>query len=457
MAVLLALYSGLALGAELPGEKPVPPQVQEEEMPRPPQKPAEKPMDLQKLLPAMTPYTSSTSFEVEPSVGILAPYGYGQAQDTLIRGWQKHHLGPVNIAPFLGYDGIYRSNIFQTSTDKKSDFINTINPGLRFELPVAKTNKVSMGYLGNYFIYSRYNNNSHYDHNLNADAAFNFPRWGFRVGNTLRIATEERTALNARQRDYNWESPYLSTTYKFADRWKIEGNYQMDYLSFLKRIDSTSDRLYNTLGTTLFYKFWPKTSALVQYIAVIRNHPFNTINDNTVHTLLGGLNWDPTAKLSGTAKAGYTKSVYHHDIPGRDNIPDSFALSVQALYRFSRYTNLGLVAQRSLQEDADSANSAYLNTGLYGTLNHLFHYFQVNAYISVSYYNNKYLFNTVDPGTDELKKRNDNIFSAGGGLSRPLTKWLRVRIDYTFYNKGSNFSTFSFNEHKLLLGLQTSF
>jgi polysaccharide biosynthesis protein VpsM len=457
LAGLMALYAGLAIGAEGPGEKSVPPPVQEEEVRRPPEKPAEKPPELSKLLQGIVPYTASTSFEVEPSTGILAPYGNGVAQDTLIRGWQKHHLGPVNIAPYFEYDTIYRTNIYQTSTDKKWDFINVLNPGIRLEMPVAKTSKVSLGYLGNYFIYSRYSNNSHCDHNINADAAFNLSRLSIRVGNTLRLATEERTAQNAQQRPYAWESPYLSATYVFADRWKIEGNYQMDYLNFLRQVDRLDDRIYNTFGTSLFYKFWPKTSALLQYIAVMRDHPFNTINNNTVHTFLGGFNWDPTAKLSGTAKFGYTIADYDEELPSRGNAPNSWALSVQTLYRYSRYTNLALVAQRSIQEDADSANSAYINSGLILTLNHQFHYFQINSYLAISYYNNSYIVNNIDPGTGELKKRNDNIFSAGGGLSRPLTKWLRVRIDYIYYNRGSNFATFTFNEHKVLLGLQSSF
>jgi hypothetical protein len=456
LAVFLLCSAGLAAAAEVSGDQTAPPGAQEE-APRPPQKPPEKPLELQKLLEGVVPYTASTSFEVEPGTGVLAPYGYGPAQDTLLRGWQKHRLGPVNVVPYGGYDAVYRTNIFQTYNDKKADFINVLTPGIRFELPVEKTHKLSLGYLGSYFIYSRFSSNSHYDQNLNADAAFNFSRLSIRAGNTIRLATEERTSETARQRRYAWESPYLNVAYAFADRWKIEGNYQMDYLDFLKSQDRLDDRIYNTLGASLFYKFWPKTSALIQYIAVIRHHPFNTITDNTVHTAQGGFQWDPTAKLSGTVKFGYTSVVYNQDIPGRPNSPSSWSCSVQTLYRFSRFTNLGLVAQRSFQEDADNGNSAYINSGLFFTLNHNLHHFKVNSYLAISYYNNSYVFNTFNPGTGTLMKRNDNIFSAGGGLSRPLAPWVRARIDYIYYNKASNFATFSFNEHKVLLGLQFSF
>ncbi|MDD2904074.1 MAG: outer membrane beta-barrel protein [Syntrophales bacterium] len=457
LAILAVLYSGVVTAAEEPGEKTPPAQVQEEEAPKKPEKPPEKPPELGKLLPSLIPSAPTTTFEAGPSMGILAPYGYSAAMETLSSGWQRHRLGPVTVAPFLGYDALYRTNIYQTSTNKKSDFINTLNPGLSFELPMAKKHKLSVGYLGNAFIYSRYGNNSHYDQTINADASFNFPRWSVRFGNGLRIATEERTAQNARQRDYTRESPYFAATLKFADRWRLEGNYQFEALTFAKQEDSTDNYQYHTMGWSLYYKFWPKTSALVQYVLLLRQHPNDSTQNNAVHTPMVGLTWDPTAKLSGTIKFGYTISDYYTKLPTRSNNPGSWAMSIQTLYRFSRYTNLALVAQRSIQEDADENNNAYVNTGLYLTLSHYFHYFKVNSYAVFSFYQNNYQENSFDGYTGEFKRRVDSVVSAGAGLSRPFTRWLRLRLDYIYNNKASNFGGFSYNEHRVLLGAQTSF
>jgi len=132
-------------------------------------------------------------------------------------------------------------------------------------------------------------------------------------------------------------------------------------------------------------------------------------------------------------------------------------MSVQTMYRFSRYTNLSLIAQRSIQEDADVNNNAYVNTGLFFTLSHLFHYFNVNSYAAFSFYRNSYQENSFDAFDGEFKRRIDSVVSAGGGLSRPFTRWLRLRVDYVFNNKASNFAGFSYNEHKVLVGVQTSF
>jgi len=132
-------------------------------------------------------------------------------------------------------------------------------------------------------------------------------------------------------------------------------------------------------------------------------------------------------------------------------------MSIQTLYNISRYTQLSLVAQRSIMADVDYANQAFYNTGFLLTLTHYWHYFGITSYAAFSYYNDHYLVNTIDPITGQLLRRNDNVYSFGTGLSRPITRWLRVRLDYLYNDRGSNFTNYTYNEHRVILGLQTSF
>ncbi len=461
--VMLTVWCSAGVAATEPqSENLVQPPAEEEAAPE--QKPPEKPPELlPEYYPGIVPYAPyTTTFEAGPSTGLLAPYGYGAAEDTLTRGWERYKLGPVGVSPYLEYDGIYRTNVFETYNDKKSDFVDTINPGIRFELPVAGQHLLSLGYLGNDFIYSRFNDLSHFDQNVNADAALNFSKLSVKFGSAFRDATEEPTATSApfisgRERDYYRTTPYFQAAYKLADLWRLEGNYQFDDLSFPKNIDRINDYQYNTLGTTLFYKFWPKTSALLQYVAVIRTHPYDSPLDNVVQTPLAGLTWEPTAKLSGTVKFGYTFANYYQNLPGQNNSQGSWALSVQTLYKISPYTQLSLLAQRGIQEDVDYYNNPYINSGLFLTLSHYWHYINVTSYTAFSYYNNQYISATIDTYTGALLKRNDDYYSFGAGLSRPLTRWLRVRLDYLYNDRASNYSFVPYNEHKVLLGLQTSF
>jgi len=470
LVILIVLFSAAVKAAEPQPVKPEIPQAEDETTPE--KKLPEKPLDLiPQYGPGGTPYADygSTNFGPGPLTGPLAPYGRSAAEDSLLRGWQTHRLGALRVTPYLEYDALYRTNVFQTSNNKKSDFVNTMNPGIRFELPVAGTHRLSLGYLGNYFIYSQYSNISHYDQNVNVDGSFNFNKLSLRVGNTYRYATEEptlqqtgSTVTQGRQRPYILNTPYFKAIYNMGARWRIEANYQYNYLGYTKALDKVDNSQDHILGATIFYKFWPKTSALFQYIVDIRNHPYDHTKDNVVQTPMAGLTWDATAKLSGTIKAGYTFTSYNSSNPGGFSSSQSFnpngvALSIQTLYKAGRYTQMSLTAQRALQEDPNSQNNSYFNSGLLFTVSHLWHRFDVTSYLSGSYYNNSYIADNFNPGTTELKKRVDNIIYAGGGLSRPLTRWLKLRLDYVYYNRGSNYNTYPTNEHKVLLGVQSSF
>jgi len=452
---------------ETPAEQETTPEGQEK-VPEAPRKPAVQPKPTEEAKPELAPtkpgefkdiaVTRETTLEVGPMTGILAPYGNPVAMDTLLRGWQSHRLGPVRISPFLEYDALYRTNIFQTSTDKHADFLNVINPGLRLEMPLAGAHRISMGYLGNYFIFTRFNQESHYDHNLNVDGAFNFPGGlSVRVGSAFRAATEEATAATGRERPYDRITPYFLTNYKLSDRWRLQGIYEYDTLLFADAIDRTDNYQDQIGAATLYYRFWPKTAALVQYIVTARTYPFSPQGNNFTQSPFLGLTWDPSAKLSGTIKFGYVFKNFENNLPGRNNSPDSFALGIQTLYRYSNFTQITLTAQRAIQEDLDFGNNAYENTAFFLTISHDWTYFKLTTYGSVSYTFNDYLNEVVDPVNGVLGLRKDRLITFGAGVGRPLTKWLRLRLDYSYVDRGSNFSGFTYNEHRVMLGVQSSF
>ena len=394
LLLLIILSSGTVTAADPEPAKYGIDQAEEETATQ--QEPPEKPPEvLPEYTPGVTPLAPyapyATTFGPGPVTGLLAPYGNGWAQDSLLRGWHMHKLGPIRVVPYLGYGALYRSNVFQTYNNKKSDFANIINPGIRFELPVAGTHRLSLGYLGKYFIYSRFSDNSHYDQNVNADAAFNFSKLSFRVGVTYRNATEEASLLQMepnftidQQRVYNRVTPYFQAAYKMADLWRLETNYQFDSLSYVDDIYRFNDYQAHTAGATIFYNFSPKTSILLQYIAYIQTYPYNSPTDYMVHTPMVGLSWEPTAKLSGTIKVGYSITDYYNKNIGTKGFnPDGLAFSIQTLYKFSRYTHISLIAQRALQQDIDFTNylygnNSYFNTGLLLTFGHFWHYFNVD-------------------------------------------------------------------------------
>lgn len=464
LAILTVYVCGPARGQELPARGEAPGEEEPAEKPRrkpPPPPPPEAPPEVTPGKPGYYPGIAARPevvLEVGPITGILAPYGNPLAMDTLLRGWRTHWLGPLRLSPFLEYNTLYRTNILLTTSEKMDDFIHVINPGLRLELPLGRRHKISLGYLGNYFIYSQHDHESHYDHNVNVDAALNFPGGlSLRLGNTYRAATEERTAVTGRQRDYERITPYFLANYKLSDRWRVQGIYQLDALLFARPEDRADDYTDQLGGVACCYRFWPKTALLAQYIIASRDYPQSPQGNNIAHSPFVGLTWDPTAKFTGVVKFGYSFKRYENQLPERDNSPRSWAMSLQTLYRYSRYTQVSLTGQRSIQEDLDFGNNAYKNTAFYLTLNHKWHYFRLASYVVFSYSLNDYLNGVVDPVTGEIKMRTDKTIGTGAGVSRPFTRWLKLRLDYSYANRSSNFSNFSYNEHRILAGVQASF
>ena len=454
VAIMVLLFGpGLLWGQERWGQEGTSTEKPAEKKEAPPEKPVE-PSGYFPGIPSSTPYGT---LELGPTSGALAPYGNPSAYDNLQRGWRSRRVGKVTLTPYLETDGLYRSNIYLTPNNKKSDFIFVLTPGLRADLPIAGKNRFSVGYLGTGYIYTSNGANSHYDQNINTDLEL-MSKGGlhFRFGNTLRLATEERNSEFSTFRRYVRDTPYANVSYAFADRWKAEINYQFDTLNFVKNIDKVNNYNAQAIGTTLYYRFLPKTSALVQYVFTYREFPDASFDNTTNHSPLVGLTWEPTAKLSGTMKYGYTFDHYLTSVEGRNNSASGFTMSINLLYRYSRATNLTLTAQRAFQQDVDFRNEGYYNTGVWVALNHEWRFFHVSSYASFYFINSNYLNATFDP-QGQFLKRLDNTVGCGVGLARPVTKWLRARVDYAYSNRASNFYGYSYNENRVLVGLQTSF
>lgn len=423
----------------------------EEELPETTEPPVQE-------VPALSAPDLYGTLGLGPTSGVLSPYGNPAAYDSLQRGWRSFRLGKVTLTPYFAVDGLYRSNIFLTSTDKKADFITVLSPGLRAEVAIAGRHRFSVGYLGSGFIYSTFGEQSHYDQNLNLDMTFNF-RGGttLRFGNAFRYATEEINSAFAQRRDYWRTTPYLTISRAMANRWKLQGAYQFDTLNFFRTQDLINNYNQHNVGATLFYRFKPKTAVLIEYIYTHRDYPNFSVDNNFTHSPLLGLTWDPTAKLSGTVKFGYTFKQYDTSLSGRNNNPENWIMSANLLYRYNRDTNLTLTAQRSLQEDVDFGNSGYRNTGIWFSANHYWHYFKVYSYATFFFLNNDYLNPLFDTGTGTFRDREDNIIGVGTGLSRPINRWLRARIDYFYSDRSSNFFGYSYNDHRFIFGVSTSF
>src|SRR3972149_3504348 len=48
------------------------------------------------------------------------------------------HAGPLKIHPYITVDEKYDTNIYSAPSDREDDFITSLKPGLRLELPIRR-------------------------------------------------------------------------------------------------------------------------------------------------------------------------------------------------------------------------------------------------------------------------------------------------------------------------------
>lgn len=364
--------------------------------------------------------------------------------------FSEMRMGRLKIYPELSLSETYRSNIYQTETERKSDFVTTLRPGFRADYQFGARHLLSLGYNAGWLSYAKYSTNNYWDHRANGLLELNFPGGlEFALSHNFVKSTMEKTATTGRQRRYQENISNGSAAYKFTDRWKVEGKYNRDDLSFDSSRDRGESYLEEIFGGSMYYRFTPRTSALFEYDYVIKDFDAMDISDHKDSNLYLGVAFDPMGKLQGSFKAGYGWKRFDNRVAGRDNNPESWIVLANLTENFTSYTSLSFVATRALLDDTDSANASYAMTSAGATFQHFFTG-KVGGFAMANYRQNDYLDDRPDPVTGNLKKRLDKQWNLGGGLIYRIQKWLETRIEYEYITKDSNFSTYSFNENKVM-------
>lgn len=213
--------------------------------------------------------------------------------------------GRLTLLPELALQETYRSNIYQTESDKKSDYITTITPGLGLKYKFGRSS-FDLNYRVGFLNFARYSSNNYQDHRANG--LLNLVTSGglqLTLGNNFTKSTLERTGVITRQRPYHFNTFNAAAGYGFADRWKVEAKYVRDDQAFSSSLDRASEYTNSLYGMSLYYRFLPRVSGLIEYDYAVKS--FNSssrISDHKDHLAYLGLAFDPAGKLKGSAKAG---------------------------------------------------------------------------------------------------------------------------------------------------------
>jgi polysaccharide biosynthesis protein VpsM len=381
-----------------------------------------------------------------------------------------------SVHPFLSITEYYTDNAFSSNKDKKSDFITVLSPGIWLTVPVelekmstVDTSTLSPGgmsltryppdafkryqaylsYVADVELHSRDSN----ELNFLGHKAEGLLQYNFRGGLSLELLDQFEfshddfgTGVSSRELD-KYKTNLLSfiATYRLSERFKLRAGYA----NYIVRYDDASldfrDRDDNAFSGYIFYKFKPKTSLFVQYDFIDIQYKKDTVSISKEYHYLGGIQWDMTAKSSGTIKAGYG----FKDFTGTDvNDSKDFIMELQLSHRFTPKTSMTLTASRTTNETNISTTDYILSTAIgVGYVQMLTS--KLTADIQLSYTNDIYRQDlTYDDKTDQL---NDKYYTASFSLRHKVKRWLETSVGYLFSKRDSNFSDFDYTTNSLFL------
>lgn len=359
-------------------------------------------------------------------------------------------LGNLKIYPEIGIEEMYRTNIYQTEWNTKSDFITSILPGIRGQYVFGGKHSLDAGYSGVGKYYSHYSENDYWKNTAWGTLSLRF-NGGLDVSAEHRYINDwlERSAFMPRQRHYVENVSGALAAYRFADRWKVQAYYMRDDYSMSSLRDSIYSYLSNLYGGALLYRFTPRTSGVVEYQYITRSYDDFDIYDSTVNQVFVGVNFDPEGKLAGKAKLGYGWKEFDKSLPGRSTKSNTWVAEANLVQNFTKYTSLAISALRAFQDDNDYNNTPLYRTNASLTLQHFFTA-KIGGTAVAGYENADYQKETVEPLLGVFKRREDNIYRTGIGGFYNIQKYLKVRLEYSYIKRDSNFKGYSFDENMVM-------
>jgi hypothetical protein len=356
------------------------------------------------------------------------------------------------LLPELGLQEMFRSNVFLTQSDKKSDYVTTVTPGMSLKYLFGQSS-FDLGYKVGFVNFAKYSANNYQDHRANALLHLVAPGGlEFTLGDNFTRSTIERVQLMTHQMPFHDNFLTAAAAYSFADRWKIEAKYNREDLAFDEFRDRSVEYSNNLVGASLYYRFLPRMSGLVEYDYAVKDFVSDRLADHKDQFAYLGVAFDPAGKLRGNFKVGYGWKEFDTNVPGRDNSPRNWIMAGQLVNDFDARTSLTLDALRALADDTQVANASYVNTSVTLTLQHFFTG-KIGATAAISYRERDYIDNLTEPVTGASKKRSDEIWTGGAGVFYNIQKWLQARLEYQYSDAKSNFDQYSYTDQRIIFKL----
>ncbi|NLN60473.1 MAG: outer membrane beta-barrel protein [Deltaproteobacteria bacterium] len=391
-----------------------------------------------------------------------------QALERLPDGQGNIKLGPLEVHPSISIKETYTDNVYLSydGLRDRSDWITTVSPGIAVVLPLRR-HSIKAGYQADINYYNKHDENDYVHQVAFASLNLDFPGGltievsdRFTDSETVRKWKKIRGVSGAadpyRDKPYQANDFFAKAKYQFADRWAVATWYNFYNYEYDNRYNNTGDYDRHTVGGSLYYRLTAKTEALLEYSYSRVDYPQDDFHDNKNHTIYTGFGFDPTAKLSGYIKLGWTQKKYDDKRERRgsrihkDDKIDEFSTQVDLAYKLTPYDTIKLKAFRAIEEDEDTNEPHTRDDYSIGYSHILSMNEKIRLNAILGYGKNDFDGRTFD--TDgRLKHRNDDIYYATLGVDYAMQRWLLWNVGYTYMDRDSNFIRYDYDENRFFV------
>jgi len=160
---------------------------------------------------------------------------------------------------------------------------------------------------------------------------------------------------------------------------------------------------------------------------------------------LVGVEWEITAKTSGTFKAGYQTKSYDDSATFSDISGLSYALDMTWLP--NTYTKVTIGAARTINESANLGLGGFISNSVNTGIEHAF----------TERTKLKAVYNYAEYDITSTLGRTDKRQEVGIGFSHDLKRWIDIELMYRFQERTSDNALFEFDAQLIELGAIVSF
>ena len=362
----------------------------------------------------------------------------------------------VYVTAYIGTG--YDSNVFSRGSGSSGgpsggDLLISAGAGLEYARKAGLIGvNASLGWdLGNFTNFTAENF-------LNPSASLEFSKGTGRTTGALQFNVRKETradpTVGLRTDSWNY-GVNLNYRYPVIERYSFAGSLGWDTVTYSDPGPTFSNLNTYSISTDLFYNWRSDRDLLAGYR--YRTSIAEFLSTSHDHSIYAGVSGRILAKLSGSARVGWTFRNNEYPNGVTDSGSDGVYVSLSSTWPATRKATYSLSATQDFNTTSTNFQTQTTSLDLTGQFSHTVK-FNTNANIGAGqtefisgYFNDAPSVITGFNGQDRL----DHYFTAGLGASYVFKSHFTISTSYTYYQNWSSLSAFVFQRHSVSLTLST--